>query len=60
CPRCAPQGPRCERCLPLFVGSARAGGKCISCREFCSHRADICLSAQELQRARTQPHRYPL
>ncbi|XP_074427786.1 multiple epidermal growth factor-like domains protein 8, partial [Larus michahellis] len=54
------QGPQCERCRPLFVGSARAGGSCRSCRSFCRHNAAVCLSRHDLERARRDPARFPL
>ncbi|NWH68042.1 MEGF8 protein, partial [Geococcyx californianus] len=59
CP-CAPQGPQCERCRPLFVGSARGGGRCRPCRSFCSHNAGVCVRREERARARGDPQRYPL
>ncbi|NXS62947.1 MEGF8 protein, partial [Brachypteracias leptosomus] len=54
------QGPQCERCQPLFVGSARGGGSCRSCRSFCRQNADVCLRREELERAQRDPARYPL
>ncbi|NXX08262.1 MEGF8 protein, partial [Larus smithsonianus] len=54
------QGPEGERCRPLFVGSARAGGSCRSCRSFCRHNAAVCLSRHDLERARRDPARFPL
>nr|XP_041568334.1 multiple epidermal growth factor-like domains protein 8 [Taeniopygia guttata] len=54
------QGPQCQRCRPLFVGSALGGGTCLTCRSFCRHRADVCLSRADLERHRRQPDRYPL
>ncbi|NXX51684.1 MEGF8 protein, partial [Tricholaema leucomelas] len=54
------QGPQCQLCQPLFVGSARAGGSCRPCQAFCSGHAEVCLTRQELERARSDPQRYPL
>ncbi|KAM9207897.1 LOW QUALITY PROTEIN: multiple epidermal growth factor-like domains protein 8 [Leptosomus discolor] len=54
------QGPQCERCRPLFVGSARAGGTCRPCRSFCRHNAAVCLSRDDYERARRDPARFPL
>ncbi|XP_053908557.1 LOW QUALITY PROTEIN: multiple epidermal growth factor-like domains protein 8 [Cuculus canorus] len=62
CPRCLnnTQGPQCERCRPLFVGSARGGGTCRPCRSFCRHNADVCLRREERDRASADPQRFPL
>ncbi|CAN8178114.1 unnamed protein product [Coccothraustes coccothraustes] len=62
CLRCMnnTQGPQCQRCRPLFVGSALGGGTCLTCRSFCRHRADVCVSRAELERHRRDPDRYPL
>ncbi|NXO51620.1 MEGF8 protein, partial [Aramus guarauna] len=54
------QGLQCERCRPLFVGSARAGGSCRPCRSFCRHNAAVCISREEYERARRDPARFPL
>ncbi|XP_074713784.1 LOW QUALITY PROTEIN: multiple epidermal growth factor-like domains protein 8 [Strix uralensis] len=54
------KGPQCERCRPLFVGSARAGGSCRPCRSFCRHNAAVCISREEYERARRDPARFPL
>ncbi|NXN80323.1 MEGF8 protein, partial [Bombycilla garrulus] len=54
------QGPQCQRCRPLFVGSPVGGGTCLTCRSFCRHRADVCVSRAELERHRSDPRRYPL
>ncbi|XP_014749771.1 PREDICTED: multiple epidermal growth factor-like domains protein 8, partial [Sturnus vulgaris] len=54
------QGPQCQRCRPGFVGSALGGGTCLTCRSFCRHRADVCVSRAELERHRRDPRRYPL
>ncbi|NWT12339.1 MEGF8 protein, partial [Vireo altiloquus] len=60
-PTCAHlQGPQCQRCRPLFVGSALAGGTCLTCSSFCRHRADVCVSRAHLERHRRDPRRYPL
>ncbi|NXY83870.1 MEGF8 protein, partial [Alcedo cyanopectus] len=54
------QGPQCERCRPLFVGSPRGGGSCRSCRSFCRQHSAVCLTREQLDRARRDPERYPL
>ncbi|XP_051632133.1 multiple epidermal growth factor-like domains protein 8 [Manacus candei] len=54
------QGPQCERCRPLFVGSALGGGTCRPCSSFCRHHAQVCLGRGDLERARRDPRRYPL
>ncbi|NXC37198.1 MEGF8 protein, partial [Campylorhamphus procurvoides] len=54
------QGPQCERCRPLFVGSALRGGTCRPCSTFCHHNSPVCLTRAELERARGDPRRYPL
>ncbi|NWS14690.1 MEGF8 protein, partial [Pachyramphus minor] len=54
------QGPQCERCRPLFVGSALGGGTCRPCSSFCRNHAQVCLSRRDLERARRDPRRYPL
>ncbi|NWH83041.1 MEGF8 protein, partial [Piaya cayana] len=54
------QGPQCERCRPLFVGSALGGGSCRPCRSFCRHHADVCLRREERDRATADPLRFPL
>ncbi|NWU88155.1 MEGF8 protein, partial [Onychorhynchus coronatus] len=59
CPSPA-QGPQCERCRPLFVGSALGGGTCRPCSAFCRHHAQVCLGRRDLERHRRDPHRYPL
>ncbi|NXX16433.1 MEGF8 protein, partial [Podargus strigoides] len=55
-----PQGAQCERCQPLFVGSARGGGSCRPCRSFCRLNAAVCVTREELERARRDPARFPL
>uniref|UniRef100_A0A7N4V4Y0 Multiple EGF like domains 8 n=1 Tax=Sarcophilus harrisii TaxID=9305 RepID=A0A7N4V4Y0_SARHA len=53
-------GPHCERCRPLFVGSALGGGTCRPCRAFCRGNSDICVSEKELEMARDDPETYSL
>ncbi|XP_074075473.1 multiple epidermal growth factor-like domains protein 8 isoform X1 [Macrotis lagotis] len=53
-------GPHCERCRPLFVGSALGGGTCRPCRAFCRGNSDICVSEKELEMARDDPDTYSL
>ncbi|KAM6289102.1 LOW QUALITY PROTEIN: multiple epidermal growth factor-like domains protein 8, partial [Aegotheles albertisi] len=61
CPQCLnnTQGPQCQRCRPLFVGSPRGGGPCRPCRSLCRH-SGICVTREELERARRDPQRFPL
>ncbi|KTF86177.1 hypothetical protein cypCar_00026069 [Cyprinus carpio] len=54
------KGQHCEKCKPLFVGSAVGGGMCRPCREFCRGNSDICLSKEEHRRAMENPKDYPL
>ncbi|KAM6319723.1 LOW QUALITY PROTEIN: multiple epidermal growth factor-like domains protein 8, partial [Podargus strigoides] len=54
------KGAQCERCQPLFVGSARGGGSCRPCRSFCRLNAAVCVTREELERARRDPARFPL
>ncbi|XP_064359618.1 multiple epidermal growth factor-like domains protein 8 isoform X1 [Dromaius novaehollandiae] len=54
------KGPHCEKCRPLFVGSALDGGACRPCRSFCRDNAAVCLSREEYERARRDPARFPL
>ncbi|XP_014118538.1 PREDICTED: multiple epidermal growth factor-like domains protein 8 [Pseudopodoces humilis] len=62
CLRCMnnTQGPQCQQCRPLFVGSALGGGTCLTCRSFCRNRAQVCLSRAQLEQHRADPRRYPL
>uniref|UniRef100_A0A8C8VJG7 Multiple EGF like domains 8 n=1 Tax=Pelusios castaneus TaxID=367368 RepID=A0A8C8VJG7_9SAUR len=53
-------GAHCEKCRPLFVGSALNGGPCRPCRAFCHGNSDVCISRQELEAARRDPTRFPL
>lgn len=54
------QGQHCEKCKPLYVGSAVGGGVCRPCREFCRGNSDICLSRDELKLALDYPKDHPL
>uniref|UniRef100_A0A8C9SJ64 Multiple EGF like domains 8 n=1 Tax=Scleropages formosus TaxID=113540 RepID=A0A8C9SJ64_SCLFO len=53
-------GQHCEKCKPLFVGSALGGGTCRPCREFCRGNSAVCLSREEHKRALDNPRDYPL
>nr|XP_032625640.1 multiple epidermal growth factor-like domains protein 8 [Chelonoidis abingdonii] len=53
-------GAHCEKCRPLFVGSALNGGTCRPCRAFCRGNSDVCISREELVAARRDPARFPL
>uniref|UniRef100_W5MAH2 Multiple EGF like domains 8 n=1 Tax=Lepisosteus oculatus TaxID=7918 RepID=W5MAH2_LEPOC len=54
------QGQHCERCKPLFVGSAANGGTCRPCQEFCRGNSAICLTREELDKAKGDPTSFPL
>lgn len=54
------QGKHCEKCKPLFVGSAKGGGTCRPCREFCRGNSAVCLSRDEHKKALENPHLFPL
>lgn len=54
------QGQHCEKCKPLYVGSAVGGGVCRPCREFCRGNSDVCLSKDELKLALDYPKEHPL
>ncbi|XP_035278041.1 multiple epidermal growth factor-like domains protein 8 isoform X2 [Anguilla anguilla] len=53
-------GLHCEKCKPLFVGSAVGGGTCRPCREFCLGNSVVCLSGDEYERHKEHPNDYPL
>ncbi|XP_074837451.1 multiple epidermal growth factor-like domains protein 8 [Carettochelys insculpta] len=53
-------GAHCEKCQPLFVGSALNGGTCRPCRAFCRGNSEVCISREELGAARRDPARFPL
>ncbi|XP_062321572.1 multiple epidermal growth factor-like domains protein 8 [Osmerus eperlanus] len=53
-------GPHCEKCKPLYVGSATGGGTCRSCREFCRGNSAVCLSQDQHRKALENPHNHPL
>ena len=54
------QGKHCEKCKPLFVGSAKGGGTCRPCREFCRGNSAVCLSRDEHKKALENPRLFPL
>uniref|UniRef100_A0AAR2IQ65 Multiple EGF-like-domains 8 n=1 Tax=Pygocentrus nattereri TaxID=42514 RepID=A0AAR2IQ65_PYGNA len=54
------KGQHCEKCKPLYVGSAVGGGMCRPCREFCRGNSDVCLSKDEHKLALGHPTDYPL
>uniref|UniRef100_A0A8C6NK18 Multiple EGF like domains 8 n=1 Tax=Nothobranchius furzeri TaxID=105023 RepID=A0A8C6NK18_NOTFU len=53
-------GKHCEKCKPLYVGSAKGGGTCRPCREFCTGNSVVCLSRDELSKALDNPRLFPL
>lgn len=53
-------GKHCEKCKPLFVGSAKGGGTCRPCREFCRGNSAVCLSRDEHKKALDNPRLFPL
>ncbi|XP_076868849.1 multiple epidermal growth factor-like domains protein 8 [Brachyhypopomus gauderio] len=54
------KGQHCEKCKPLYVGSAVGGGQCRPCRDFCKGNSAICLSRDEHSLAFQHPTDYPL
>ncbi|GLH01298.1 Laminin subunit alpha [Gryllus bimaculatus] len=38
------QGPRCERCKPMFVGDPSNGEECVPCIEYCHGHTSICVN----------------
>ncbi|XP_072325193.1 multiple epidermal growth factor-like domains protein 8 isoform X2 [Scyliorhinus torazame] len=54
------KGNHCEKCQPLFVGSALAGGLCKPCTSYCNNNSRICVMREHIEKARTEPERYPL
>ncbi len=54
------QGKHCEKCKPLFVGSAKGGGTCRPCREFCRGNSAVCLSRDEHKKALENPQHFSL
>ncbi|KAE8593599.1 hypothetical protein XENTR_v10019212 [Xenopus tropicalis] len=53
-------GTHCEKCKPLFVGSAINGGTCRSCFDFCRGNSEVCLRREEHEIALREPEKYPL
>ncbi|XP_067365540.1 multiple epidermal growth factor-like domains protein 8 isoform X2 [Channa argus] len=53
-------GKHCEKCKPLFVGSAKGGGTCRPCREFCRGNSVVCLSRDEHKKALENPQHFSL
>ncbi|XP_062823192.1 multiple epidermal growth factor-like domains protein 8 [Anolis carolinensis] len=53
-------GEHCEKCQPLFVGSALGGGSCRPCLAFCRGNSNLCITREEYERARRDPTRFPL
>ncbi|KAG7216925.1 hypothetical protein INR49_001579, partial [Caranx melampygus] len=53
-------GKHCEKCKPLFVGSAKGGGTCRPCREFCRGNSAVCLSRDEHKKALENPRIFSL
>ncbi|XP_076135995.1 multiple epidermal growth factor-like domains protein 8 [Alosa pseudoharengus] len=51
-------GESCDKCKPLFVGSAVGGGTCRPCREICRGNSAVCLSRDEYEKALI--NNYPL
>uniref|UniRef100_UPI00398F5FCF multiple epidermal growth factor-like domains protein 8 n=1 Tax=Pristiophorus japonicus TaxID=55135 RepID=UPI00398F5FCF len=57
---CVNGGDHCEKCKPLFVGSALAGGLCKPCSNYCNNNSHICIMREQNEKGRTDPERYPL
>ncbi|XP_078060165.1 multiple epidermal growth factor-like domains protein 8, partial [Mustelus asterias] len=53
-------GDHCEKCQPLFVGSAVAGGLCKPCSSYCNNNSHICVTREHYEKARTEAEKYPL
>ncbi|XP_078507442.1 multiple epidermal growth factor-like domains protein 8 isoform X2 [Lissotriton helveticus] len=53
-------GEHCEKCKPLFVGSAANGGTCKPCLDFCRGNSAICISRDEYDKAKVDPAKFPL
>ncbi|KAM8927354.1 multiple epidermal growth factor-like domains protein 8 [Pelodytes ibericus] len=53
-------GDHCERCKPLFVGSALNGGTCRPCLDFCRGNSEVCITRDEHTKALGEPDKYPL
>uniref|UniRef100_A0A8C6XX66 Multiple EGF like domains 8 n=1 Tax=Naja naja TaxID=35670 RepID=A0A8C6XX66_NAJNA len=53
-------GQHCEKCQPLFVGSALNGGSCRPCHVFCRGNSNMCITREEYKRAQQDPVRFPL
>ncbi|XP_048476526.1 multiple epidermal growth factor-like domains protein 8 [Rhincodon typus] len=54
------KGDHCEKCQPLFVGSAVAGGLCKPCSNFCNNNSHICIMREQYERAKANPEKYSL
>nr|XP_033770020.1 multiple epidermal growth factor-like domains protein 8 isoform X2 [Geotrypetes seraphini] len=53
-------GLHCEKCKPLFVGSAVNGGTCKPCLEFCRGNSEICITRAEYEKAKMDALRFQL
>ncbi|XP_063293259.1 multiple epidermal growth factor-like domains protein 8 [Pelobates fuscus] len=53
-------GDHCEKCKPLFVGSAVNGGTCRPCLDFCRGNSEVCMTREEHQKALSEPEKYPI
>ncbi|CAH2319058.1 multiple epidermal growth factor-like domains 8 [Pelobates cultripes] len=53
-------GDHCEKCKPLFVGSAVNGGTCRPCLDFCRGNSEVCMTQEEHQKALSEPEKYPI
>ncbi|XP_069798535.1 multiple epidermal growth factor-like domains protein 8 [Narcine bancroftii] len=54
------KGDHCEKCQPLYVGSAVDGGRCESCSTFCNNNTHVCVTKEEYEKWRQDPERFPL
>lgn len=53
-------GEHCEKCKPLFVGSAINGGTCRPCLDFCRGNSEVCITMEENEKALREPEKYSL
>ncbi|XP_077312743.1 multiple epidermal growth factor-like domains protein 8 [Lithobates pipiens] len=53
-------GEHCEKCKPLFVGSAINGGTCRPCLDFCRGNSEVCITMEEHEKALREPEKYSL